>query len=246
MRLAHRQAHLWVVDPARFEDLEARRSLERILSPAELRRRAQFRFPHLQQTFLVTRALVRSALSCFAAVRPEDWTFGANAYGKPYLLCAGQVPPFHFNLSHTDGLVALLVAREPLLGVDVEPLDRHLSDVEQLGSWLSAAELADVMAAPPAARPERFLVYWTLKEAYIKARGLGLSLPLDRFSFHLEASEPARISFDSSIEDRPEDWQFVQLRPTDRHLLAMAIRRQEGSAFAVEVHRDLPGGRRRP
>jgi 4'-phosphopantetheinyl transferase len=240
MRLPPRQAHLWVLDPAQLEAPQARAALERILSPAELRRRSQFRFPGLQQTFLVSRALVRSALSCFAAVRPEDWTFGANAYGKPHVLCAGQVPPFHFSLSHTEGLVALLVAREPLLGVDVECLDRRLSDVEQLGAWFSAAERADLMASPPAARPERFLVYWTLKEAYIKARGMGLSLPLDRFSFQLKPDGPARISFDPSSEDRPEEWQFLQLRPTDRHLLAIAIRRTVGGDSAVEVHRELP------
>lgn len=122
----------------------------------------------------------------------------------------------------------------------MEDRRRTLPDLERLGARFSESERADLAAQPPEARRERFLEYWTLKESFAKARGVGLSLPLDQFSLRLRAGEPIRIAFGPAIDDQPEAWQLAQLRPTGRHLLALAIRRDLGPEVAVRIHRGMP------
>jgi 4'-phosphopantetheinyl transferase len=76
--------------------------------------------------------------------------------------------------------------------------------------FLSAEELADLNATPAPQRRNQFVEYWTLKESYIKARSMGLSVPLDRFSFHLEIPGRVRITMDPDLEDSPTRWEFWQ------------------------------------
>jgi 4'-phosphopantetheinyl transferase len=194
---------------------------ESLLDPSELERRRRYKAEGAALQHLVGRALVRTTLSRYAAVDPAAWRFAPNAYGRPAIV----EPPglgLTFNLSHTDGLVACAVAHGVEVGVDVERVSRRV-EVEALARFSFAPAEAEVLAAaPPEERRELFFAFWTLKEAYIKARGMGLALPLDGFAFDLTDPEP-RIAFTARCPDDPGRWAFLRRRATPEHRLALAV-----------------------
>jgi 4'-phosphopantetheinyl transferase len=175
----------------------------------------------------VTRALVRTTLSAYCpSVEPRAWTFETGPFGRPEILAPPSSPRLRFNVSHTDGLIACAVAVERDIGVDVEETRRTI-DVEIADRYFSPSEIHELRSLPAEARPSRFFDYWTLKEWYIKARGLGLQLPLDQFAFRIGTAPPTvGIAFGPEIEDDPASWQFELRRLTPRHRLAVAIRRR--------------------
>ncbi|MFD1330382.1 4'-phosphopantetheinyl transferase family protein [Methylopila musalis] len=191
-----------------------------LLSDDERERWRRFVAPGARAQFLAARLLLRRTLSRYHAAPPEAWRFAAGAHGRPHVaepVGAG----LEFNLSHTDGLVALAVSREREVGVDVENVSRVL-DTEALAPAVFAPpEAAAFAATAPADRLETFFALWTLKEAYAKARGLGLSLPLDSFAFDLAGAAPALHVTDRCPDD-PARWRFWRLRPTPSHALALA------------------------
>ena len=226
------EAHLWyvLVDDALDERLLVR--FHGLLNPDELARNGRFVFASGRREHLLTRVLVRTTLSTYCPeVDPRAWQFAATPFGRPEIAAPTVVPAFRFNVSHTDGLIVCLVAVGREIGVDVEATTRaRPGDVEIADRFFSPTEVAALRSLPTEARPDRFFDYWTLKEAYIKARGLGLHLPLDRFSFHLGSdggvpAPPIRIAFGPGIADDPATWQFEKLDLTPRHRLAIAIRR---------------------
>jgi 4'-phosphopantetheinyl transferase len=216
-----------------------RRLLERlssVLSPEEQDARSRFLFDKNRHQYLFAHSLLRVALSRFAPVPCTDWRFEAQAYGKPQI----TFPPgqtLYFNLSHTDGLVACVIAREPMIGVDAEHLGRGGSLMEMARHFFAPAEISLLERTPPAGQREIFFDIWTLKEAYIKARGLGLSLPLDEFAFELAAGREPRIEFAQSMNDSPERWQFETLRPCPAHKIAVAARRPCGFVWNIITRR---------
>ena len=181
--------------------------------------------------YLLAHILLRAALSHRAPqVPPSAWQLAAGAYGKPELMAPAGAPPLRFNLTHTDGLVACVVSDGGLIGVDAEAIDDPGDAVEMAEHYFAPTEMAAMAALPAASRRERFFELWTLKESYLKARGLGLELPLDAFAFRIEPDEPVHVGFEPRIRDEPSRWQFVQRRPTPRHRLAVAIGNGEGAS----------------
>jgi len=211
-----------------------------LLCSEEREQHRRFRFAKGRHEYLVTRALVRTVLSHYVAVDPRTWQFEKNAYGKPAIAYPHGILPLSFNLSNTNGLIVCLVALDREVGVDVEDMERPGETVEIADRFFSPAEVAALRALPIEAQRDRFFAYWTLKEAYIKARGMGLSLPLEQFSFHLAVGHPVRISFDPRLEDNPNSWQFAQFRPTSRHVIAVAIRRGADPDLTIQIHQTLP------
>ena len=194
-----------------------------LLTADERARHDRFVFARDRHQFLVTRGTIRSLVGRYLHVDPAACRFEADRYGRPSLTHPPGAP-LAFNISHTAGLVACAIARDGEIGVDVEDTTREVSpDLPR--RFFSSEEAEALEALPEPARKARFYEYWTLKEAYIKARGMGLSLPLDGFSMRLEDGRPPRIRFTSALQDTPERWQFAQFRPTPRHCLAVAVRR---------------------
>lgn len=229
--LAPGQAHLWHVAPERLHDPALLASYDALLTADERARGERFIPLPVRHRHLITRALVRRTLSCYADIPPGAWRFVDNAHGRPEIDpgCGGR--GIRFNLSHTDGLIVCLVARDLDIGVDVEDAMRPVDDALAIAArFFSAREAAALAALPAARRPDRFFQYWTLKESYIKARGMGLALPLAAFSFDLDSDPPA-IDFEPPIEDDPSAWQFSRGR-LGHHALATAIR----SRSAVAIH----------
>ena len=230
------EAHLWLVDPATWDHPALAARIRAWLTPAETARMERYVFARHRHEYLATRALCRAVLSRYVAVDPGAWRFVANAWGRPEVASPGA-PWLRFNLSNADGLLACLVARERDVGVDVEDTARPVDTHAMAPQVFAPAEVAALRRAGPAEHRARFFHYWTLKEAYIKARGMGLALPLDRFAFDLDApDEVPRIAIDPSLGDEAASWQFVRLRPTPRHQLAVALRRGPDRDLRVVVH----------
>lgn len=173
---------LSIVETASLTTAELQRC-EALMTDDERRARDRYVQERDRRNTTVARALVRETLSTFAPVAPLDWRFERNAQGRPFVVPACGL---FFNLSHCDGLVALAVSRFEAVGVDVETTDRATDALSLARSQFAPRETAAVVSAAVSARHETFLDFWTLKEAYIKARGLGLAIPLDAFTFEVD------------------------------------------------------------
>jgi 4'-phosphopantetheinyl transferase len=240
LRSLEEEVHVWLASPEDVEDSEQLAACRAMLSDDERARLARLRPGPDRRAFLAAHALVRSALSRYADVPPEAWTFAVNHRGRPEIAGPDAVPALHFSLSHTSGLTACAVALDFDCGVDVESFDRRGDPLKVARRVLSPKELSDLEARTAETRRNHFLAYWTLKEAYVKARGLGLSLPLRQFSFSL-TGERIRIEFAAPGDDVATAWQFALLRPTPRHVLAIAVRRGDDPERRIVVRETLPG-----
>lgn len=200
-----------------------RTACARWLTPDERRRSERLLRPEARLQHIVGRALLRTTLSRYADVPPGDWRFRADAFGKPQIDQPALSRDLRFNLSHTDGLVTLAVTEGLEVGVDVENIGRNLDAIGLARTAFAPEEVATVERAPLHERQQRFFALWTLKEAYSKARGLGLSLPFDTFSFDLD-DRTGTIRFTPPDGDDPERWSFQLISPTPHHTLALAAR----------------------
>jgi 4'-phosphopantetheinyl transferase len=182
-----------------------------LMTDAERQQEARFYFEQDRHRYLITRALVRTTLSRYADIAPERWTFVPNAYGRPAISNddAGA-RGISFNLSHTRKLVVLAVTRDRELGIDTEDAVTRSPPLEIVDRFFAPDEVTSLRALPAERQPERFFQHWTLKESYIKARGMGLSLPLDQFAFHFPRASQLRLTIQPKLEDDPENWRFWQ------------------------------------
>lgn len=237
--LPFRSVHVDLVSTDNAEALSRRDRYLPLLTPDEHERMARLIFDRDRQRFLLTRALVRTMLSRYASVAPADWRFIANVHGRPEIVDRpAGVPDLRFNVSHTDGLIACAVTIGREVGVDVEHIGRRLThDVP--ARFFAPSEVADLRALPKGEQARVFFDYWTLKEAYIKARGFGLALPLGDFAFHLSADRLPTITFEPALPDDPATWQFAQHWPTPAHRLGLAVRRS-GDDLPVRIRYLVP------
>lgn len=239
LSIAPGEAHVWYSWTQHCDSAEVRASYRSVLSADEAARLERFAFDYLKLEYLVTRALCRYTLSRYADAAPAQWTFRANAYGRPEIADEALAPGLRFNLSNSRSLVACVVTRDLDAGVDVEALDRRGDTVSIADHYFSAQELRGLRARETADQNDHFFQLWTLKESYIKARGMGLSIPLKDFSF-TPLERPIRIAFAPELEDTAEDWQFELFRPDPGHLLALGLRRGPGADCRVTLFESLP------
>jgi 4'-phosphopantetheinyl transferase len=233
-RLDHGHVHVWYIRSERVRQRERLVDYQRLLSPAERARHRRFRVAGARHQYLVAHALVRTTLSRYADVEPRAWVFGTNAHGRPHIAAPAGLS-LNFNLSHTDGLVACAVTRGREVGIDVENTTRRGATVKIADRYFAPAEVAALHRLPAALQRPRFFAYWTLKESYIKARGMGLSLPLAQFAFELVESGPIRIAFDPRLNDDRASWQFALLQPTEHHVMALSVRRGGDPELTIDV-----------
>lgn len=233
-----------IVDPALLARYEA------LLDAEEKTRFARFRFAEDAHVFLIAHALVRTALSQFAEVQPNAWRFTSNEFGRPQIDGPEGTGTLRFNLSHCRRLIACLVTDQADPGVDVEEIRGFDGLLDVAERTFSPAEAAALRMCPDDMAMDRFFSLWTLKESYVKARGLGFSLPLDKFSFSLAGGRIA-VHFEPEMADRPQDWTFTLARPRPSHYLATALRHGPGGAPQRLAFRHLiplvgPGSALRP
>jgi 4'-phosphopantetheinyl transferase len=242
-RLKQNELHLWCCDDTKIKDAALLQRYGTWLNEMEMSRLRRFYFAIHRHQFLVTRALVRFALSSYQpSLGPADWQFGTNDYGRPVIANRQMVANnLEFNLSHTRGLVVLAICRGGELGVDVEHQRRKCDATLLADRFFSPAEASKLKALPESQRRHRFFDHWTLKEAYIKARGMGLAIPLDSFSFDLSSAGEIGFGVEPEAGDRSEGWQFWQIRPNATHKIAVAHRNGEApSAITLRYFQVVP------
>jgi 4'-phosphopantetheinyl transferase len=227
------EVHVWCLFTEGFDD-PAVEQLGAILSPDEHARHARLLRERDRRLQRLARALLRVMLSAYAGTPPAAWRFGLSEHGKPYLIEPAVHPPIGFNVSHTDGLAAVAFARLDEVGVDVEYLDRRTATTDIAHRFFAPAEVARLDRSVADDRAETFFAFWTLKEAYLKARGVGLSMPLTSFAFDLDGTSPA-IGFEPPDVDAPSRWHFERHTPGARHRLAVAASRPPGSRLEVRL-----------
>lgn len=223
MDLGADEVHVWFL-PVEPGSAGSSAKEDAVLSAAEELRRTRFVFEKDRRLYLASHILVRRVLSKYAEIPPADWSFAEGENGKPHITGPHGAPCFHFNLSHTEGLAAIAVTRDAEVGIDVE-LVHGIYDEQLARTCFTPTELKWIGEAGAARQLDRFFDLWTLKEAYLKARGTGLSTPLQELTVRPDAQTSAVIEFTSRIDDDSDSWQFERLRPTASHCLAVAVRR---------------------
>lgn len=216
--------------------------LATFLSAEERTRADRFVFRDDRRDFIAAHALLRRALSAHHPAEPRPWTFTTNAFGKPAVSSGGPARPF--NLTHTRGLVAVVVGEGGdvgEVGVDAEAIDRRVEPLELADRYFAPAEVRDLRACPDQDRASRFLELWTLKEAFIKGVGLGLSTPLDQFAFTFDG--PATLRFHPPPGQTEGAWRFALFAPSNRTRLAVAARVAPGTGCVIGVHAADDGSR---
>ncbi|MDQ6911445.1 MAG: 4'-phosphopantetheinyl transferase superfamily protein [Verrucomicrobiota bacterium] len=216
--LSKNQARIFLANPAETTAEVARALRDRLMTEEEKARR--FVREEDAHDYIIARALLRLGLSRCFPVEPAHWQFARNERGKPFVISPRNLPPFQFSLSHTRGLVALLVSFATHAGIDVEQMERT-NDLKLVAQRVcSKRELEWLDQLTNEKWQERFFQLWTLKEAYAKARGLGLGLPLQNISFEIDPQ--GRVTADDE-----GDWQFHLERVAPNHMLAGAVRRDK-------------------
>jgi 4'-phosphopantetheinyl transferase len=202
-----------------------------LLSSDELDRAARFRFEHLRRSFTIARGAVRNILAACTGVRPESIRFAYSAEGKPSL----EYPAagLRFNVSHSGKMALCAAGTPPYLGIDVEQV-RPMPDALSLAArFFSQEEAAELARVPPHLREQVFFTCWTRKEAYIKAVGGGLSIPLDSFRVTIMPGEPARLVRRSPAADASGEWTLLALDPAPGYIGALAY---TGAPALIQVH----------
>lgn len=244
IELPKEEVHLWLARAESAPDHGFERRHGGLLTAEERLRGSRFHFERDRWCHLRSRVLVRLVLSRYALLDPALWRFEPGTYGKPQIAAglpmAGRL---RFNLTHSGGLVALAVAMDRDLGVDVEAIERPLADEIAQGHF--APDEADwLQSLPEAVRGERFTELWTLKESYLKAVGTGLSSPLDAVSFRFDGD---RISAEHRLPARHAGaWSYWLLRPTPRHVLSLCAGTHDvpGARLVVRAGAQLLAGHR--
>lgn len=205
-----------------------------VLDEEERARAARFVHAHDRHQFIAAHALLRLLLQHVAGRPASTWRFTSSSHGKPALHADHRLGRLAFNISHTRGAVACAMTLDHAIGVDIEEVQRRGRLIEIADAYFAPDELVTLRATPAAAQRAVFFRLWTLKEAYIKAHGDGLSLPLDQFAFSLS---PPRIAFAAGSGDDPAAWQFSTLTPTATHILSLAVRHGGTNLVAVAPYR---------
>jgi len=222
-RVAPGEVHVWCanldVTTETFDRLSA------TLAVDERNRSARFRFQRDRQHFIVAHGVLRQLLGQYLQTEPGRIGYEYQAFGKPELSprFGGRL---NFNLSHSAGLALVAIAAESDVGVDIEYI-RAQSDYAELAlNFFSAAEVDQLSALPDHLYAEAFIGCWTKKEAYVKARGRGLAIPLKDFTVPLTthpAQGPATLHATSSDIDQAMPWSVYTLRPAPGYIGALAI-----------------------
>jgi 4'-phosphopantetheinyl transferase len=229
--------HVWW---ARLEDADALAGRwENALDAEEREQRRRFRRAEDRELYALAHILLRVSLSQHAPVPPEGWSFVRGAYGKPELAPPlAKATGLHFSLAHSAATAVCAIRSDAPVGIDVEPVDRPIDPVELADVVLGPSEKKALLELEDDARRRHFLALWTLKEAYVKAIGLGLTFSVTDCMFDLE--QP-KVRFASHVADDPAAWWFDQVLLDGRDFVSVAARRHDSLFLGVHYSHCLRG-----
>jgi 4'-phosphopantetheinyl transferase len=219
--LAADEVHVWRI--ALNQPINEVQELRTLLASEEISRADRFRFERHRRRFVVVHGLLRVILGRYLGLEPSQLRFVYSDYGKPALAPAPATSGLSFNLSHTHELALVAVTRDRQLGADLEHI-RPIPEVEQIAERFFAPQENEMLRALAGSEKlEAFYQTWTCKEAYIKARGEGLSLPLDQFQVVPILGEVAPWL---SVKGDPQEssrWSLRKLLPAPGYVAALAV-----------------------
>lgn len=226
--LARDEIHVWRLSL----DVPGRRidELRRILDDDERARGARFHFERDRCRFVVARAVLRLLLARYLNCVPETLRFLYGKTGKPSLAPSAAGVDLRFNLSHSEGLALYAISRGREVGIDIEYLRADVAIDEIAARFFSSRERVALEALAPVRRREAFFACWTRKEAYVKARGDGLSLALDAFDVSVGPDESPALLAVRGDPDEVYRWSFAHLAPAAGYVGTVVI---EGTGAAV-------------
>jgi 4'-phosphopantetheinyl transferase len=233
--LANDDVHVWWMATDQVEPHDLVRWLE-LLDEEERARAGRFWFDSDRSEFIAAHALLRTMLARHGGRPPWAWRLTIGDHGKP-AIAPGDDPRLEFNIAHTRGMVAAAVGFYGRIGVDAERVDSAKFDLAVAETVFTATELDLLRRKSEMQSPAWFFRLWTLKEAYIKAIGIGLSAPLQSFAF---AFDPICIAFEAGISDSPDNWQFALLATTREHVVAVAADRPAGTSRRIMPRAIMP------
>jgi 4'-phosphopantetheinyl transferase len=216
------EVHVWRVSLE--VDAAEVKSLAPVLSDDERARAARFRFHKDRDNFTVARGMLRVLLGRYLDQEPSRLEFSYGPHGRPTLRHHNVVNEFCFNVSHSRGLALYGFTRNRQIGIDVEWIRSEMASEQIAERFFAPQEVATLRALASDIQLEAFFNCWTRKEAFIKAGGEGLSLPLDRFAVSLTPGNPAKIL---SIEGNAETaalWSLTEIRPGTGYVAALAVK----------------------
>jgi 4'-phosphopantetheinyl transferase len=254
LKIMKNEIHLWQVNPGEITQPELLNKYKGLLSDDEQIKQQRYKFSRDRHDALITRVFVRDLLSYYADMAPSDWRFEKGEKDKPEIL--NPPLPLRFNLSHTKGLIICAVTLEDDIGCDVEDTTRNNDVLAIANRYFSTIETKELFSLPKEQQCNRFFDYWTLKESYIKAWGLGLAIPLKDFSFKItdaiiEKKTPFTIkntislSFAQHRVDDTDTWRNWLLYPNgnEQHRIAIALRSKENNqavAYQLRCFNSIP------
>ncbi|ESP90234.1 4'-phosphopantetheinyl transferase family protein [Pseudoalteromonas luteoviolacea] len=218
----HLSIPLWITKDEQITCPALLDQYQLLLSDEERAQYQRFRYDEHRHQFLVTRALVKSTLSRYCPeIAPHQWLFKKNRFGKPAIVNRLNTP-LYFNLSHTKGAVVLVVHGEGEVGVDIEWIHRREKIIDIAARYFTQHEKNTLTAMDPITQHHHFYQLWTLKEAYIKACGQGMSLPLNQFYFQF-LKQRIHVCHTEPSAPVSENYQFLQFQLGTEYQGALAI-----------------------
>ena len=218
--LSREDVHVWTANLDQAKSVA--QSFLSILAPDELIRAKKYSFAEHRERFVIARGVLRKLLSRYAGVEPEQLRFCYGPQGKPVLAQRGS-DQLCFSVSHSHRLAIYAVTLNRQIGVDVEYLREDLASMEMAERFFATRESETIAALPAELRTVGFFNCWTRKEAYIKAQGSGLSLPLDQFEVSLAPGEPATILWLEDELEQSRNWTLKELALFQGYIGAVAV-----------------------
>jgi 4'-phosphopantetheinyl transferase len=216
------EAHVWRASLR--QSGEMLRVLSATLAPDEQARAERFYFRKDRESFVIARGVLRDILGRYLNTAPARIRFSYGAYGKPVLTPeTGGAHALRFNLSHAHEVVCYAIAREREVGVDVEWMRDDIACLELAERFFSLAEVATLHRLPPDQLRRSFFNCWTRKEAYIKARGEGLSHPLEAYTVSLAPGEQAALLVTDRDPEEAGRWTLMEFAPGEGYVGALAV-----------------------
>jgi len=237
--LAANQVHVWRI--ALDASAAQAQDLGHLLTAAEQERASRFRIDADRHRFQIARAATRRILGTYLGLAPENVGIDLDQFGKPQL-DASTVPVdrrVHFNVSHSGGWILAAFARSFPVGIDVEQIRAERVTEDLIGQIMCASERRLLQALPREQHVAAFFNCWTSKEAWLKALGLGLSVPLRAIEVSIDPREPARL-IGAALEHRPGDWQLARLEICGPYAATLAF--GAPSAQIVNIVGSSPSG----